>query len=100
MPTELNLQAIYIEEKQRWLQSEVPKRTAKDWLALSVPWWIVVVGAAQYLLSTPHTAGIYRSFATFVHAGCSIHYPDPARPRSLSGLSTRQGALSAAWLQH
>lgn len=54
----LDIQQIYVEERERWFQREAPKRSFRDVISASVPYWIVIIAAVFYLLSAPHTAGI------------------------------------------
>ncbi|MHB8627807.1 MAG: hypothetical protein ACYDEO_16575 [Aggregatilineales bacterium] len=55
----LDVEAIYRDERQRWLRDEAPRRSVRDVIANSVPYWIVVVAAVLYGLSAPHTASVF-----------------------------------------
>ncbi len=59
MNTILDVEAIYREERQRWLREEAPRKSARDVITASVPYWIVVVAAVLYGLSAPHTAAVF-----------------------------------------
>ena len=55
----LNMETIYRQERQRWLKEEAPRRTFRDILTGSVPYWIILVATVLYGLSAPHTAGVF-----------------------------------------
>jgi len=55
----LDMEAIYREERQRWLHDEAPRRSFRDVVADSVPYWIVIVALVLFGLSAPHTADIF-----------------------------------------
>jgi hypothetical protein len=39
----LDMETIYRSERQRWYEEEAPKRSFRDILTGSVPYWIVLV---------------------------------------------------------
>lgn len=55
----INLETLYRQEQRRWMRDEAPRRTFRDHLTGSVPYWIVVVALVLYGLSAPHTAGVF-----------------------------------------
>jgi hypothetical protein len=55
----LDMDAIYRQERQRWLHEEAPRRSFRDLLTGSVPYWIILVALVLYGLSTRHTAGVF-----------------------------------------
>ncbi|MCZ7538790.1 MAG: hypothetical protein M5U29_02495 [Anaerolineae bacterium] len=55
----LDMETIYREERQRWLREEAPRRSFRDVVADSVPYWIVIVALVLFGLSAPHTAEIF-----------------------------------------
>lgn len=55
----LDMEKIYRQERQRWLREEAPRRSFRDYLAGSVPYWIILVALVLYGLSAPHTAGVF-----------------------------------------
>lgn len=55
----LDMETIYRQERRRWLKEEAPRRTLRDILVGSVPYWIVLVALVLYGLSAPHTAGVF-----------------------------------------
>jgi hypothetical protein len=55
----IDLEKLYREEQRRWLRDEAPRRTFRDILTGSVPYWIVLVALVLYGLSAPHTAGVF-----------------------------------------
>ncbi len=55
----VDMETIYREERQRWLREEAPRKTVRDVIAQSVPYWIVLVAAVLYGLSAPHTASVF-----------------------------------------
>ena len=55
----LDLENLYRQEKERWLTEEAPRRSFRDLLTSSVPYWIVIVALVLYCLSAPHTAGVF-----------------------------------------
>jgi hypothetical protein len=59
MDDQLNMETIYRHERQRWMKEEAPRRSFRDMLTGSVPYWIVLVGLVLYGLSAPHTAGVF-----------------------------------------
>jgi hypothetical protein len=59
MVAEFNMREIEAEAYQIWRQERAPKRSTRDLFEASVPYWIVIVGVGLYLLSAPHTAGVF-----------------------------------------
>ncbi len=55
----IELETIYRQERQRWLREEAPRKSVRDVIAESVPYWIVLVALVLYGLSAPHTAGVF-----------------------------------------
>ncbi len=55
----IDLEKLYRQEQQRWLREEAPRRSFRDVLTGSVPYWIVLVALVLYGLSAPHTAGVF-----------------------------------------
>jgi hypothetical protein len=55
----LDVETIYRQERRRWLKEEAPRRSFRDLLTGSVPYWIVLVAVVLYGLSAPHTAGVF-----------------------------------------
>jgi hypothetical protein len=55
----IDLEKHYREEQKRWMREEAPRRTFRDVLTGSVPYWIVLVALVLYGLSAPHTAGVF-----------------------------------------
>lgn len=59
MDNQLDMETIYRHERQRWMKEEAPRRSFRDILTGSVPYWIVLVALVLYGLSAPHTAGVF-----------------------------------------
>jgi hypothetical protein len=59
MNENIDLQKLYRDEQKRWLHEEAPRRSFRDILPGSVPYWIVLVALVLYGLSAPHTAGVF-----------------------------------------
>jgi hypothetical protein len=59
MSNPLDVESIYREEYQRWLKEDAPRRSLRDVISSSVPYWIIVVAAVLYGLSAPHTAAVF-----------------------------------------
>jgi hypothetical protein len=55
----LDMETIYRQERRRWYREEAPRRSFRDILIGSVPYWIVLVALVLYGLSAPHTAGVF-----------------------------------------
>src|SRR5476651_582815 len=55
----INVEAIYRQERQRWMREEAPRKSLRDMIAESVPYWIILVALVLYGLSAPHTASIF-----------------------------------------
>src|SRR5438477_13003799 len=55
----VDVETIYRDERERWLKKEAPKRSFRDVIAATVPYWIVLVAIVLYGLSAPHTAGVF-----------------------------------------
>src|SRR5450631_3512272 len=55
----INVEAIYRQERQRWMREEAPRRSLRDHIAESVPYWIILVALVLYGLSAPHTAAVF-----------------------------------------
>jgi len=59
MDGQFDMETIYRHERQRWLKEEAPRRSFRDMLTGSVPYWIILVALVLYGLSAPHTAGVF-----------------------------------------
>jgi hypothetical protein len=55
----LDMDTIYRQERRRWLKEEGPRKSIRDVISESVPYWIILVAAVLYGLSAPHTAGVF-----------------------------------------
>mgnify|MGYP001172364241 FL=1 len=55
----LDMETIYRQERKRWLREEAPRRSFRDMLTSSVPYWIILVALVLYGLSAPHTSGVF-----------------------------------------
>jgi hypothetical protein len=55
----LDIEAIYRQERQRWMKEEAPRRSVRDLIADTVPFWIILVALVLYGLSAPHTASTF-----------------------------------------
>ncbi len=55
----LNMEAIYRQERQRWMKEEAPRKSVRDGIAESVPYWIILVALVLFGLSAPHTADVF-----------------------------------------
>src|SRR5262245_52052694 len=55
----LDMDTIYRQERRRWLKEEAPRKSVRDIIGESVPYWIILVAAVLYGLSAPHTAGVF-----------------------------------------
>ncbi len=49
----IEIEMIYRQEHQRWLREEAPRRSRRDVIAGSVPYWIILVALVLYGLSAP-----------------------------------------------
>src|SRR5512146_297325 len=56
---EINIHDIYRQERSRWLREDAPRRSFRDVIAESVPYWIILVALVLYGLSAPHTASVF-----------------------------------------
>lgn len=54
-----DIQNIYRQERRRWMHEEAPRRSVRDAITGSVPYWIVLVALVLYGLSAPHTASVF-----------------------------------------
>ena len=61
MSETLECETLYRREKTRWLKEEAPHKSFRDRLTGSIPFWIVLVAAVLYGLSTPYAAGVFAS---------------------------------------
>ena len=59
MTTVIDLDAIYRQEKTRWMKTEAPRKGFREYVADSVPYWIVIVAVVLFGLSAPHTAAVF-----------------------------------------
>src|SRR5215470_17003423 len=55
----INIDTIYRQERLRWFKEEAPRKNVRDAIAVSVPYWIVLVALVLYGLSAPHTASVF-----------------------------------------
>jgi hypothetical protein len=54
-----NIHEIYRQERSRWLREEAPRKSLRDVIAESVPYWIILVALVLYGLSAPHAASVF-----------------------------------------
>ena len=54
-----DIETVYRQEKERWFREEAPRKSLRDLLTESVPYWIVLVALVLYGLSAPHKAGVF-----------------------------------------
>src|SRR5438132_4953145 len=59
MSEQINIEQIYRQERQRWLREEAPRKSLRDRISDSVPYWIIIVALVLYGLSAPHTASVF-----------------------------------------
>jgi hypothetical protein len=59
MTETVDVETIYRVERTRWLKEEAPRKSLRDRIAESVPYWIIVVAFVLYGLSAPHTASVF-----------------------------------------
>ncbi len=57
--SEINIHDIYRQERSRWLREDAPRKSLRDVIAESVPYWIILVALVLYGLSAPHTASVF-----------------------------------------
>ena len=57
----INIETIVHETKKRWLQEEAPSKPIRYRIAESVPYWIMLVAFALFILSASHTAQMFKS---------------------------------------
>src|SRR5947208_1159797 len=55
----IDVETVYRQERQRWMREEAPGKAFRDVVAMTVPYWIVLVALVLYGLSAPHTAGVF-----------------------------------------
>ena len=60
---EVNIETIYHEVKQKWLQEEAPRKPLRHHIADSVPYWIIIVALVFFALSAQHTIAIFNGIA-------------------------------------
>jgi hypothetical protein len=53
------VETVYREARARWLREEAPRRSVREHIADSVPYWIIVVALVLFGLSAPHTAEVF-----------------------------------------
>lgn len=59
MNTPIDMDTLYREERRRWFREDAPRRSVREVITSSVPYWIVIVALVLFGLSAPHTAGIF-----------------------------------------
>lgn len=59
MTTLPDIETIYRQERKRWLREEAPRRSFRDLITGSVPYWIIIVALVLFGLSAPHTSNIF-----------------------------------------
>ncbi len=59
MNAQIDLETVYREERKRWLKEDAPRKSLRDRIAESVPYWIILVAVVLFLLSAPHTARVF-----------------------------------------
>ncbi len=60
----IDIEAIYRQERQRWLRDEAPRQSVRDRISHRVPYWIILVAVVLYSLSAPHTAFVFDKLTT------------------------------------
>ena len=55
----MDVETIYRHERRRWFKEEALRKTIREYIADSVPYWIGLVAVVLYGLSAPHTAAVF-----------------------------------------
>lgn len=66
---EIDLDRIVARAKQQWLDSAKKQITIQERIAISVPWWLVIIAAGLFALSAGHTAGVFSHLSPVGYAG-------------------------------
>src|SRR5258706_11974287 len=54
-----DFKTLYPQKRKRWLREEAPRRSLRDFITATVPYWIVLVALVLYSLSAPHMASVF-----------------------------------------
>lgn len=66
---EFNLDLIVARAKEQW-QAEAQKRMSiQEKIAVTVPWWLLIIGAGLFALSAGHTVGVFNHLSPVGYAG-------------------------------
>lgn len=57
----INIEEVHRRARLRWLREEAPRRNFTDLLSASVPYWLVIIASVFFILSAPHTAGVFHT---------------------------------------
>lgn len=66
---DLDLEAIRLRRKRAWFKEAEQKLAIQEKLALTVPWWLVIIAAGLFALSASHTVGVFSQFSPVGYAG-------------------------------
>lgn len=55
----LNMEAIKQAARKRYMSAQVRHRSIREWIDVSVSAWLLVIVFAVFLLSAPHTSGMF-----------------------------------------
>lgn len=54
-----DIETIITKRKQEWMREAQKRVSIQERVALSVPWWLIIVAASIFALSAAHTAGVF-----------------------------------------
>ncbi len=64
----IDIELVAARRKQRWMSEARGKMSIQDKVALSVPWWLIVIVVALSALSAGHTVGVFNQLSSVGYA--------------------------------
>jgi hypothetical protein len=65
----INIEAVIAKRKEEWMKEARKTISIQERVALSVPWWLIIIAAGLFALSAGHTAGVFLELSSVGYAG-------------------------------
>lgn len=65
----VNIEALIARRKEEFLKEAKKQASIQEKVALSVPWWLIIIAAGLFALSAGHTVGVFLQLSSLGYAG-------------------------------
>lgn len=66
---QIDIESIANRRKRQWMIESAKHRSIQERVALTVPWWLIIIAAGLFALSASHTAGVFFQLSSVGYAG-------------------------------